>query len=50
LKLAEVYAVYCADVNHAGKILQKMERTASFSADQVQQAKAKLKEWQNRKR
>jgi len=50
LKLAEVYAVYCADVNRAGKILQKMERTASFSPDQVQQAKAKLKEWQNRKR
>jgi hypothetical protein len=50
LKLAEVYAVYCADFHQAGKIIQKMERTALFSPDQIQQAKAKLREWQKARR
>ena len=50
IKLAEVYAVYCADANRAGKILQKMERTDAFTPHEIQQAKAKLREWQNRRR
>jgi thioredoxin-like negative regulator of GroEL len=50
LKLAEVYAVYCADFHQAGKIIQKMERTAAFNAEQIQQAKAKLREWQTGRR
>ena len=50
IKLAEVYATHFADVNRAGKIIQKMERTAVFTPDEIQQAKAKLREWQNRKR
>ncbi|HWC58570.1 MAG TPA: hypothetical protein VHC44_02675 [Verrucomicrobiae bacterium] len=50
LKLAEAYAVYCADPNRAGKIIQKMENAAAFSAEQIQLAKAKLREWQKAKR
>jgi len=49
LKLAEVYAVHCADMNRAGKIIQKMERTAAFTPEEIQQAKAKLREWQKGK-
>ncbi len=49
LKLAEVYAVHCADANRAGKIIQKMERTGTFTADEIQQAKAKLRGWQGRR-
>src|SRR6185312_9032102 len=43
LKLAEVYAVNCADLNRAGKIIQKMEGV--FTHEEVQLAKAKLREW-----
>jgi tetratricopeptide (TPR) repeat protein len=50
LKLAEVYAVYCADFHRAAKVVQKMERTAAFSPDEIQRAKAKLREWQKGKR
>jgi tetratricopeptide (TPR) repeat protein len=46
LKLAEVYAVYCADSNRAGKIIQKMENTSAFRAEEIQAAKQKLREWQ----
>ena len=49
MKLAEVYAVHCADLNRAGKIIQKMERTAAFNAEEILQAKAKLREWQKGK-
>lgn len=44
LKLAEVYAVHCADLNRAGKMIQKME--GAFTSEEVQLAKAKLREWQ----
>jgi tetratricopeptide (TPR) repeat protein len=50
LKLAEVYAVNCADANRATKIIQKMERTALFEVEQIQQAKTKLREWQKPRR
>jgi tetratricopeptide (TPR) repeat protein len=50
LKLAEVYAVHCADLNRAGKIIQKMERTSAFTAEEIEQAKAKLKEWKKGRR
>lgn len=49
MKLAEVYAVHCADLNRAGKIIQKMERTAAFNGEDIKQAKARLREWQNRR-
>jgi len=44
LKLAEVYAVNCADLNRAGKMIQKME--GAFTSEEVQLAKSKLREWQ----
>lgn len=50
LKLAEVYAVYCADANRAGKIIQKMERTGAFKPNEIAQAQAKLREWQKARR
>jgi hypothetical protein len=50
LKLAEVYAVYCADSNRAGKIVQKMENTSAFSAEEIQLAKQKLRDWQKVRR
>ena len=46
LKLAETYAVYCADPNRAGKIIQKMESTSAFTPEEIQLAKTKLREWQ----
>jgi tetratricopeptide (TPR) repeat protein len=46
LKLAEVHGVYCADLNQAGKIIQKMEHTSAFTAPEIQTAKNKLREWQ----
>jgi hypothetical protein len=46
IKLAEVYAVHCADLHRASKIVQSMERTGGFNAEQIQQAKAQLREWQ----
>lgn len=46
LKLAETYAVFCADPNRAGKIIQKMESTSAFTAEEIQLAKTKLREWQ----
>ena len=46
LKLAEVYAVNCADLHRAGKVIQKMEYTAAFKPEEIQLAKAKLREWQ----
>jgi len=46
MKLAEVYAVHCADLHRAGKVIQKLERTGGFNAEQIQQAKAQLREWQ----
>jgi predicted Zn-dependent protease len=50
LKLAEVYAVHCADSNRAGKIIQKIENNPAFSAEQIQMAKAQLREWQKVRR
>jgi hypothetical protein len=45
LKLAEAYGVYCRDAARAGKIIQRIEASAAFSAEQIQIAKAKLQEW-----
>lgn len=50
LKLAEAYAVYCADPNRAGKIIRKMENSARFAPEQIDLANSKLKEWRNRRR
>ncbi len=45
LKLAEVYGVNCADLNRAGKIVQKMEGSSAFTPQEIELAKAKLKDW-----
>jgi hypothetical protein len=45
MKLAEAYGVYCADLSRAGKIVDRIALTPNFSAEQIQTAKAKLKEW-----
>jgi len=45
LKLAEVYGVNCADLNRAGKIIQKMESSSNFTPQEIQLAKARLREW-----
>jgi tetratricopeptide (TPR) repeat protein len=50
LKLAEAYAVYCADLNRAGKIIQKMENTMAFTAEEIQRAKSQLRDWQKARR
>jgi pentatricopeptide repeat protein len=46
LKLAEAHAVYCADPNRAGKIIQKMQSASAFTPQEIELAKAKLREWQ----
>jgi hypothetical protein len=46
LKLAEVYAVNCADSNRASKIVHQMESASAFTQEEIQLAKAKLREWQ----
>jgi len=50
LKLAETYAVYCADWERARRIIQKMESTATFAPAEIQFAKSRLKEWRNIRR
>ena len=50
LKLAEVYGVNCADLNRAGKIIQKMESSSNFTPQEIQLAKTKLREWREGRR
>jgi len=45
MKLAEAYGVYCADLNRAAKIIQKMENSSTFTPQEIELAKARLKEW-----
>ena len=45
LKLAEAHGVYCRDLNRAAKIIQKMENSGRFTPQEIELAKAKLKEW-----
>jgi hypothetical protein len=45
LKLAEVYGVNCRDLNRAARIVQKMEFSATFTPQEMEFAKAKLREW-----
>jgi tetratricopeptide (TPR) repeat protein len=44
MKLGEAHGVFCGNIIAAGKIIKKME--TNFGAEQVHQAKTKLKEWQ----
>jgi len=45
MKLAEAHGVYCVDLNRAARIIQKMENSASFTPQEMELAKAKLKDW-----
>ena len=45
LKLAEVYAVHCKNIQRAEKIIRQMELAGKFSPQQIATAQAKLKEW-----
>lgn len=46
LKLAEAHAVYCRDINRAGKIIRSMELSSKFTPQEMGQVKATLKAWQ----
>jgi tetratricopeptide (TPR) repeat protein len=49
LKLAEAHGLYSGNFHRAGKIIEKIEDNRDFSAEQIQVAKMKLKEWQEAK-
>lgn len=45
LKLAEAHGFYCGNFNIAGKIIGRIGANPAFAPEQVELAKAKLKEW-----
>jgi thioredoxin-like negative regulator of GroEL len=45
LKLAEAHGLHSGNIQRAEKMVQKIELNGSFSAEQIQIAKDKLKEW-----
>jgi hypothetical protein len=45
MKLAEAHGVHCGNLSRAGKIVERLEADPAFGPEQIQQAKAKLKEW-----
>lgn len=45
LKFAEAYAVHCKDMGRAEKIVRRIETNPAFRPEQIQIAKAKLREW-----
>jgi tetratricopeptide (TPR) repeat protein len=49
LKLAEAHGLYSANIPRAEKIIEKLEAGNNFSAEQIQIAKEKLKEWREAK-
>jgi tetratricopeptide (TPR) repeat protein len=49
LKLAEAHGRHSGNLPRAGKIVQQIESNPNFSAEQIQQAKARLKEWREAK-
>jgi tetratricopeptide (TPR) repeat protein len=49
LKLAEAHGRHAGNVRRAEKIIQKIESRRGFSAEQIQLAKARLKEWREAK-
>lgn len=46
LKLAEAHAVYCADPAQAAKVIRRMAATSKFTPEEMETARASLKEWQ----
>jgi tetratricopeptide (TPR) repeat protein len=49
LKLAEAHGLHSGNFQRAGKIVQQIESNRGFSAEQIQIAKARLKEWREAK-
>ena len=49
LKLAEAHGLHSSNIHRAEKIVQKIEHNHGFSAEQIQVAKARLKEWREAK-
>lgn len=49
LKLAEAHGLYSANMPRVEKMVQKIEEGRIFSAEQIQIAKVKLKEWREAK-
>ena len=49
LKLAEAHGLHSGNFQRAGKIVQQIESNRAFSAEQIQIAKARLKEWREAK-
>lgn len=47
IKLAEVHAVYCGNLNRADTIVRQIENNPGFGAEQIQAARTKLQEWRN---
>jgi tetratricopeptide (TPR) repeat protein len=49
LKLAEAHGLHSGNIHRVEKMIQKIEGNPGFSAEQVQTAKMKLKEWREAK-
>ena len=49
LKLAEAHGRFSGNIHRAEKIVQEIESNRGFSAEQIQMAKARLKEWREAK-
>jgi pyrroloquinoline quinone (PQQ) biosynthesis protein C len=49
LKLAEAHGLHSGNIHRAEKIVHYMESKHGFSAEQIQIAKARLKEWRETK-
>jgi predicted Zn-dependent protease len=49
LKLAEAHGLHSGNIHRAEKIVQKIESGHGFNAEQIQIAKARLKEWREAK-
>jgi hypothetical protein len=49
MKLAEVHALHCGNFQRAEKIIQQLQADPNFSPEQLQSAKAALREWRENK-
>ena len=50
LKVAEMYAVRSGDIQRAEKIIKRIEENPAFDAEQIQIARARLREWREAER
>jgi len=47
LKLAEVHAVHCNNIDRAVKIVRELETSGNFSLEQIKKAKNEIGKWRN---